>query len=73
MKPINIGIVYWVSLVLAALRVQGAHSEAFQAIAHLWVGALLAGWLVHKSDRAKWLVIGLSCIEVAAFVAQHAA
>jgi hypothetical protein len=68
-----------VSVVLASLRVGGLTSEAFQAVAHLWVGGLFAAGYVQYSatwgtDRRNdamlkiWLGVGLSVIELACFL-----
>lgn len=68
-----------ISVAIAAVRIAGHKSEAFQAIAHLWVGLQIGIWLVGLLDPVKpnrykangWLVLALSVIEVACFVAQH--
>lgn len=68
-----------VSVAIAAMRVSGHKSEAFQAVAHLFVGGLLGAWLVGRlcrnvvthSDRLLWagLALALSVVEVVCFVA----
>jgi hypothetical protein len=67
--------VYLVCLVLAALRIAGEKGEIFQALAHLWVGALVAVWWVsidrRESKVAGWLVVALSVIEVLCFIASR--
>ena len=56
------------SLLLAILRIGGAKQEAFQAVAHLWVGFLIYGWAIDKTALAKWLVISLSVVELSCFI-----
>jgi hypothetical protein len=65
-----------IAIALAALRVGGHRSEAFQATAHLFVGGLLAyGWSVDKSrlppstwQLSAWLAVLLTAVEVACFL-----
>jgi hypothetical protein len=63
-----------ISVLLAALRIAGIKHEAFQAIAHLWVGGLCGGfalgryWRVGGYRLFAWLVVILSIIEVACFL-----
>jgi hypothetical protein len=72
MQAVNILI----AVALAALRIAGHKSEAFQAAAHLFVGGLLtAGWVADKSrfwpstwKFYTWLAIALSVVEVACFI-----
>jgi hypothetical protein len=59
--------IYVVAFVLAALRIAGHKSQAFQAVAHLFVGALLGqsyyeGW---RRSPSFWLAVVLSIIELA--------
>ncbi len=42
-----------IALVLAALRVAGHTSEAYQAAAHLFVGGLIGAWLVNVAARIR--------------------
>jgi uncharacterized membrane protein len=64
-----------ISVVLAALRIAGFQHEAFQAIAHLWVGFLIGAWFVGQyyfADRFRLcgrLVLILSLIETLCFLA----
>jgi hypothetical protein len=60
-----------VSAVLAGLRLDDVRHEAFQAAAHLWVGALCYGWLADRRRAEKWLAITLSVIEVGKATADH--
>jgi len=68
---------------LTALRIAGHKSEAFQAMAHLFVGWLIAAWWFspasydgsgkareydRKSGLYLWLAIVLSVVEVACFL-----
>jgi hypothetical protein len=73
-----------IALVLAALRVAGHTSEAYQAAAHLFVGGLLGAWLVNVACKRSrvcragrgnefaafylGLAIALSIVEVACFL-----
>jgi hypothetical protein len=68
-----------IAVALAALRIAGHKSEAFQAVAHLFVGGLLTyGWEVDKSrfhpktwELSAWLAVSLSAVEVACFLWSH--
>jgi hypothetical protein len=68
-----------VLILLAALfavaRLFVGHREpslagSYQALAHLFVGGLLGAWLVDRQQWAwcGWLALGLSAVEVLAFV-----
>ena len=56
-----------VSIALIALCAAGIKHEAFQAIAHLWVGGLLGAWLAAAGREFLWLAVGLSIAEVVCF------
>ena len=69
-----------IALILAALRIAGVTHEAYQAVAHLFVGGLFAaGWVqgfgAHDYDeerRAMWkfgIALALTAVEVWCFVA----
>jgi hypothetical protein len=60
-----------VSALLAVLRIGGEKSEAFQAVAHLWVGALLYAWIAGRNASAKRIAIVLSVIEVVRATIDH--
>jgi Kef-type K+ transport system membrane component KefB len=71
-------IVYLICAVLAAIRIGGDKSEIFQALAHLWVGALIGVWYIaprldvwqmRTGRRAGRLVVVLSVVEVVCLVA----
>jgi hypothetical protein len=75
-------LVYLVCTVLAAIRIGGDKSEIFQALAHLWMGALIAVWFLNRdlcrphafcsragSQTAGRLVVVLSIVEVLCFIA----
>lgn len=50
-----------VSGVLAVLRIGGLKHEAFQAVAHLWVGGLLTAWgLVKFSGLFPFVMDGMT-------------
>lgn len=66
MKPTAVILI---SVLFAAVRIAGHKSEAFQAIAHLWVGGLCGAFALGRYWLYGWLVIILSIIEVACFVA----
>lgn len=58
------------SLILAAVRVWGAKSPAYQAIAHLWVGWWF-GWGVKGRARlAIGVAVGLTVVEILCFLAR---
>jgi hypothetical protein len=58
------------TLALAAIRIAGHKSPAFQAIAHLWVGGLFGYWLRMRYESGKYLAmaVGLSLVELACFL-----
>lgn len=57
---------------LGALRVAGHTGEAFQAVAHCFVGGLLGAWLALRPTRAARLplalAVALSALETACFL-----
>jgi hypothetical protein len=55
-----------ISVLLAFLRLAGIRHEAFQAVAHLWVGALLYAAVVDRVRAAMWLEGALIVVELAA-------
>lgn len=66
-----------ISIVLAVLRIAGIHTAAYQAAAHLFVGALIGafviqwdrdGWGGYHQRLNLWLTVALSVVEVACFV-----
>ncbi len=59
-----------VSVVLAYLRVTGAHGQVYQATAHLFVGGLIGGAVASKYHRFTLvtLTVVLSVVEVTVFV-----
>lgn len=67
--------IYVVAFILAVLRIAGHKSEAFQAVAHLFVGGLFtAAWWQYRETwteggkaamHKSYLAIGLSLIELA--------
>jgi hypothetical protein len=55
---------------LAALRIAGHKSPAFQAVAHIFVGGLFGAW-AHGGKPARpylWLAVLLSLVELACFL-----
>ena len=56
-----------ISMLLAAIRAVGVKHEAFQAVAHLWVGGLLGAWIATRSWFYLRLALTLSAIEVVCF------
>ena len=57
--------IWMISAVLAVFRIGGVTHEAFQALAHLWVGFSLWAWLVEGYRDARRAVVILSVIEIA--------
>ena len=67
-----------VSILIALVRAIGVKHEAFQAIAHLWVGGLLGAYLLGRKEigaatRGRaifclWLAVLLSIVEVLCFL-----
>lgn len=56
------------SAVLAGLRIAGHKSQAYQAVAHLWVGGLIGYAIPTHSADAIGLAGALSLIELAVFL-----
>ncbi len=54
---------------IAAFRIGGDKSPAFQAIAHLFVGALVGAWMVSGYTKYFWPAVLLSFVELACFLA----
>lgn len=57
------------SVLLAALRIQGSNGEAYQALAHLWTGALIGAYVADRitgrtNHLAMLAAIVLSVVEV---------
>jgi hypothetical protein len=57
-----------ISILLGSFRIAGFKSQAFQAIAHIFVGFLLARWLDMREPLHLILLIGLTVLEVACFL-----
>lgn len=57
------------AVVLGAFRLCGLKSEPFQAIAHVYVGALFGAYLVGRRRLYLVLAVALTVLEVIAFVA----
>ncbi len=55
------------STLLVGLRLGGLRHEAFQAVFHLWLGAMSYAWLVNKSVMAKAIVFTILVVEIFAF------
>ena len=69
-------LVILISAALALARILGVKHEAYQAVAHLWVGGLIGAWLLTRKTKDVdsvylWSVIVLSVVEVACFIVQH--
>jgi hypothetical protein len=60
-----------VSIVFAFLRIYGYTSEAFQAMAHLWVGGLIALYMVRRQRGVLFVIVALSIVETICFIATH--
>jgi len=70
-RDMEILLVILTSSILGLMRVLGFQHEAFQAVAHLWVGFLVGGWVFSTPKllfRAS--VIVLSILEVVCFLAK---
>lgn len=66
--------VFWIiiiALVLGSLRIYGVKHEAFQAVAHLYVGGLFGAWLVTKEKFYLWIFIILTVLETVCAVASR--
>lgn len=57
-----------ISISLMILRLMGYKSEAFQALAHLFVGYLFAFWLVGRERLYLYLFVALCVVETFAFL-----
>lgn len=68
-RQVLTSIVMMTAGVLAGFRIGGVKSEVFQAIAHLFVGALIGAYAVGRDRVLLYLVIALSVIEVICAVA----
>lgn len=60
-----------ISLFLALARVAGLQGQAFQAVAHMWMGFLIGVAIYSRVNRtwSIWLIITLSVVEVICFLA----
>jgi hypothetical protein len=56
------------SATLAMFRMLGYKSQAFQAIAHVFVGGLLGALIAAELAICGWLALGLSVVEVGCFL-----
>ncbi len=56
------------AVILAAMRVGGVTHEAFQAIAHIYVGYIFTAAWYTKSKLFWWLGSAVSLIELAVFI-----
>lgn len=54
-----------IAFALAALRVLGVKHEAFQAVAHLYVGGLFTAWYYSRDRFFLNVAIGVSLVELA--------
>lgn len=57
-----------IALVLGALRFAGVKTQAYQAIAHCFVGGLIGAYIVGHDPFMLYLSVGLSVLEVVAFL-----
>lgn len=58
-----------IASVLAALRAAGVKDEAFQALAHLYLGGLITAYGITRRPFYLWLTVALSVVEVVCFLA----
>jgi hypothetical protein len=56
------------AIVLGILRIAGEKGEAFQAVAHLFVGGLFVAWAYTKNARYISVFWALVIVEVIAFL-----
>jgi hypothetical protein len=61
-------ILIFTSFVLGVLRFAGVKSQAYQAIAHCFVGGLFGAYIAGRDPVFLLLGVGLSIIEVTAFL-----
>jgi len=59
---------YIIGIILAAARIGGEKSEAFQAVSHLFMGALIVKAIYDKSWGLGTLATVMSVIEVLCFI-----
>jgi hypothetical protein len=57
-----------IALVLGTLRVLGHKSQAFQAIAHLFVGGLFGAWMAGHNTVFITVAVLLSIVELLCFL-----
>lgn len=62
----------WISILIGVVRplllfvALGHHaSQSYQAVAHLWIGALAAGWYIESDRLCRGLFLSLTAIEIA--------
>jgi hypothetical protein len=68
MKAHHLVAVLAVSYLLGALRLAGARHEAFQAVAHLWVGGLIGARIAAGEKECGRIAFALSVLELVAFI-----
>lgn len=56
-----------VSFVVAALRIAGVKTEAYQAVAHLWVGGIAGAWLINRDRGLLVQFVALCVVELGCF------
>ncbi len=56
---------------LVVMRMMGVKHEAFQAVAHLFVGGLFGAWLVSRPTHGVylWVALALPGVELLCFLA----
>jgi hypothetical protein len=59
--------VFALSVVFGAMRLDGCKSLTFQALAHLYAGALYAVWLTTRRQRYLEVALALTILEAVAF------
>ena len=65
-NPVLVNVL--ISVALGIPRILGYKSQAYQAIAHLYVGGLFAAWWTGGNRGLLWIAIGLSILELACFL-----
>jgi uncharacterized membrane protein len=59
------------SAALALIRLSGHKSQAYQAVAHLWVGGLCGAWWIERTPMLLHAIVVLSIVEVMCFFVFH--
>ncbi len=69
MKSLVVNLI--IAGVLAAIRIAGHKSEAFQAFAHLYVGGLFTASYLKRDKQLFYIGVGVSLVELAVAIFQR--